>query len=47
MHLNDKLNDAEDIAFEPSELVEYGDVRHLTQGTGGPAATPDGATYNS
>lgn len=33
--------------FEPSEVVEYGDIHVQTQGTGGPAAQPDGATYNS
>jgi len=34
-------------AFEPSDLVDYGAARDLTQGAGGPAAQPDGAVYNS
>jgi len=36
-----------EIAFEPSELIEYGEARERTQGGGGPAAQPDGAVYNS
>lgn len=35
------------IEFEPSDLIEYGDVSHQTRGGGGPAAQPDGAVYNS
>jgi hypothetical protein len=47
MHQNDKVDQTPEIAFEPSELVEYGEARELTQGGGGPAAQPDGAVYNS
>lgn len=44
---NDALDRASESAFEPSQLVEYGEARDLTQGGGGPAAQPDGAVYNS
>lgn len=36
-----------ELAFEPSDLVDYGMARERTQGGGGPAAQPDGAVYNS
>lgn len=47
MHQDNKIDQATETAFEPSHLIEYGDVRDLTQGGGGPAAQPDGAVYNS
>jgi hypothetical protein len=34
-------------AFEPSDLIEYGEAREQTQAGGAPAPVPDGATYNS
>ena len=47
MHQDNKVEQAAEIAFEPSHLVEYGEARERTQGGGGPAAQPDGAVYNS
>lgn len=47
MHQDNKVEQASDMAFEPSHLVEYGEASDLTQGGGGPAAQPDGAVYNS
>lgn len=44
---SDKMDRASESTFEPSQLVEYGEARNLTQGGGGPAAQPDGAVYNS
>lgn len=47
MHKDNEMDQVSETAFEPSHLVEYGDLRDLTQGGGGPAAQPDGAVYNS
>ena len=47
MRQNNKVEQASEIAFEPSHLVEYGEASKQTQGGGGPAAQPDGAVYNS
>ena len=47
MHRDNRGAQALNIEFEPSQLVEYGDVREQTQGGGGPPAVPDGAVYNS
>lgn len=47
MQQNDRVEQASEITFEPSQLLEYGEARELTQGGGGPAAQPDGAVYNS
>ena len=44
---DNKLDQVSKIAFEPSDLIEYGEAREQTQGGGGPAAQPDGAVYNS
>jgi len=44
---DNKIDQVSGIAFEPSDLVEYGEARERTQGGGGPAAQPDGAVYNS
>jgi hypothetical protein len=44
---DNKLGQVSEIAFEPSNLIEYGEARERTQGGGGPAAQPDGAVYNS
>ncbi len=44
---DNNLDQVSTIAFEPSDLVEYGEARERTQGGGGPAAQPDGAVYNS
>jgi hypothetical protein len=47
MRQDNQVDQACDIEFEPSHLVEYGEARERTQGGGGPAAQPDGAVYNS
>jgi hypothetical protein len=47
MHQGDQIEQASDIVFEPSDLIEYGEARERTQGGGGPAQNPDGQTYNS
>lgn len=47
MHQNNQVDQASEIVFEPSHLVEYGEAREQTLGGGGPAAQPDGAVYNS
>jgi len=47
MYQYNKVGQASETAFEPSDLVEYGEARERTQGGGGPAAQPDGAVYNS
>ena len=44
---NNNVGQVSEIAFEPSDLIEYGEARERTQGGGGPAAQPDGAVYNS
>lgn len=44
---DNKVDQVSEIAFEPSDLIEYGEARDRTQGGGGPAAQPDGAVYNS
>jgi hypothetical protein len=44
---DNKVDQVSEIAFEPSDLIEYGEARERTQGGGGPAAQPDGAVYNS
>ncbi|HYJ84327.1 MAG TPA: hypothetical protein VEW26_15955 [Allosphingosinicella sp.] len=44
---DNNLDQASEIVFEPSDLIEYGEARERTQGGGGPAAQPDGAVYNS
>ncbi len=43
----DHSNGIAKTSFEPSSLVDYGDVSELTQGGTGPAAQPDGAVYSS
>jgi hypothetical protein len=47
MRQDNKMEQASEVEFEPSHLVEYGEARERTQGGGGPAAQPDGAVYNS
>jgi hypothetical protein len=47
MHHEQQVEQEDKLAFEPSDLVEYGAASDLTQGGGGPAAQPDGAVYNS
>jgi hypothetical protein len=47
MNQGNQVEQASDIAFEPSDLIEYGEARERTQGGGGPPANPDGAQYNS
>jgi hypothetical protein len=47
MHQDSQVDQAFEVEFEPSQLVEYGEARERTQGGGGPAAQPDGAVYNS
>ena len=47
MRQDNQVEQASEIEFEPSHLVEYGEAREQTQGGGGPAAQPDGAVYNS
>ncbi len=47
MYQDNKVEQASEIEFEPSDLIEYGEARERTQGGGGPAAQPDGAVYNS
>ena len=47
MNQGNQVEQASDIAFEPSDLIEYGEAREQTRGGGGPAAQPDGAVYNS
>ena len=42
-----KVESMGEIIFEPSELVEYGDVSEMTQGGTGTPAQPDGAVYSS
>jgi hypothetical protein len=43
---NDPEQDCE-MAFEPSDLIEYGEASVRTQGGPGPAAVQDGAVYSS
>jgi hypothetical protein len=47
MRNDNKVEHGTKTAFEPSDLVEYGEARERTQGGGGPAAQPDGPQYNS
>lgn len=47
MNHENQVERTPELAFEPSQLVEYGAASELTQGGGGPAAQPDGAVYNS
>jgi len=42
-----KVDSMGEIVFEPSELVEYGDVSEMTQGGTGTPVQQDGAVYSS
>ena len=44
---DNKLDQVSENAFEPSDLIEYGEARERTQGGGGPPQQQDGAVYNS
>ena len=46
LHKN-KVESMGEIVFEPSELVEYGDVSEMTQGGTGAPAQLDGQVYSS
>jgi hypothetical protein len=46
--IQDNKVQVSDIAFEPSDLVEYGEARERTRNAGQPTNTPrDGNQYNS
>ena len=48
MHQHNQADQASEIAFEPSYLIEYGEARELTKNGGAPTNQPqDGNQYNS